>query len=144
MIITSSEQEGLIGSDTAPNYHAGRKPVWDLCAELGSLAETSVQGHFSDQASHCVQGHSPVKGRDRETPMRKGVPHFVLTSERHPVLGDYHLHSRVPQQKLSAVRLGEIHCFGSTYTMCREIWVRRGDSLPPHPNKAMVWHIKQF
>lgn len=32
LTITSSKQEGLIGYNTAPNYHAGRKPKWDMCA----------------------------------------------------------------------------------------------------------------
>ena len=49
LVIASSRGKGLIGYNTALNYHAGRKPEWDLCAELCSFAETSVQGHFSDK-----------------------------------------------------------------------------------------------
>lgn len=99
LVIASSKQEGLICYDTALHYLAGRKPVWDVCAELCSFAETAVQSHFSDQVSHCVQGHSSVKGRDRETPLWKGVSHFVPTFDRHPDLGVYQLYSRAPPTK---------------------------------------------
>jgi hypothetical protein len=51
LVIASNDQEELIGYNTAPNYHVGRKPEWDVCAEPFSLADNSVQGHFSDKAS---------------------------------------------------------------------------------------------
>lgn len=50
-------QEGLIGYSTAPNYCESGKLEQDMCAELCSLAESSVQGHFLDKAR---QGQPPV------------------------------------------------------------------------------------
>lgn len=36
----------------------------------------------------CVQGHSAYKdSRDREAPLREGVPHFMQSSESHLVMG---------------------------------------------------------
>lgn len=141
LVTATSEWEKLIGYDTAPNYHAGRKPPWEMCAELYRFAETSVQGHFSVKTSLCVQGYTPVRGRDIDVPLKKGVSHFVPTSERPPVSEEYHHNTRVPQQRLSAAKLVESHDSRRAYTMCREMWVKRGDSPAPW-NKAMVRHLK--
>lgn len=141
LVTATSEWEKPIGYDTAPNYHVGRKSPWDMCAELYSFAETSVQGHFSDKARHCVQSYTPVRGRDIDIPLKKGVSHFVPTSERHSVPGEYHHNTRVPQQRLSAAKHGENHGSRRAYTMCREMWVKRGDTPAPW-NKAMVRHLK--
>jgi hypothetical protein len=54
LLIASSELEGLIGYNTASNYHAGRKPGWDMCAELCILVESSIQGHFFRQGQPSV------------------------------------------------------------------------------------------
>lgn len=40
----------MIGYSTEPNYHECCKLEQDLCAELCSLAGSSVQGHSLDQA----------------------------------------------------------------------------------------------
>lgn len=66
MIITSSQQEGLIGYNIALNYHAGRKPKWDMCAGLCCLVESSVQGDFSDKASHLCSGTLEIKAETRK------------------------------------------------------------------------------
>ena len=42
MLMASSEQEGLIGYRIAPNNHEGRKPEWDVYAELCNLAKSFV------------------------------------------------------------------------------------------------------
>jgi hypothetical protein len=70
---------------------------------LWSLAESSVQGHFSDKA---IQGQASVfkdilqtkTGRDREDPVRKEMAQFMQSSESNPTLGDCYLNSKVPQQ----------------------------------------------
>lgn len=83
MGIASNEQKEMISYSTAPNYHAGGKP-----ARARRVSSFTVQDHFSDKA---WQGQPPVfkdtlqtkTGRDREkAPLRKGVSHFVLRSER--------------------------------------------------------------
>ena len=79
MVMASSEQEGQIGYSTTPNYHVGRKPEWDVCAEFSSLAQSFVQGHFSDEAN---QGQPPVlrgtlqtkTDRNREALLRDPPP----------------------------------------------------------------------
>ena len=38
----ANRQEGLIGHNTVANYHPGRKPEWNVCAELCDLAESSI------------------------------------------------------------------------------------------------------
>jgi hypothetical protein len=65
LVIISHEWEGLIGYDTASNYHRGdgQKSEHDECAKLYSLAESSVQDHFSDKASHM---HSETFSRQRQ------------------------------------------------------------------------------
>lgn len=55
----SKDWEELIGYNTVPNYPVGRKPERDVCAESCSLADSSVQGPFSDKAakaSHLCSG----------------------------------------------------------------------------------------
>jgi hypothetical protein len=63
--IASIKQEGMVGYDTAANYHAGGKQA--VFAGLYSIVESFVQGHFSAKAQSrpatCVQGHSPDKDR---------------------------------------------------------------------------------
>lgn len=78
-----------------PNYYVGRKPKLGMGAELYSLAESSVLGHFTDKASQMSasgsrqkhffrQRYSSDRGRHKEAPLRKGVLHFVLSSESQP------------------------------------------------------------
>lgn len=55
-VIASSGQEGLIDYNKIPNYYAVGKPEWDMCTELCSLAESAVQGHFSNKISHLCSG----------------------------------------------------------------------------------------
>jgi hypothetical protein len=42
--------EGLIGYNSTPNYHVGRIPEWNVCAELYGLVESSEQDHLSGNA----------------------------------------------------------------------------------------------
>lgn len=52
----SKDWEELIGYNTVPNYPVGRKPEQDVS---WSLADSSVQGPFSDKAakaSHLCSG----------------------------------------------------------------------------------------
>lgn len=54
LFIASCDQKGLMGFNIALNYHVGRKPGLNVCVELCSLAENSIQGQFSDKAcNHC-------------------------------------------------------------------------------------------
>lgn len=82
---------------TAPNCHAGRKPEWDLCAELCY----SAQGHSSDKArQHCSGILCRQSGREREAPLRQEVLHFRLSSESHLVTN-----IRVLQHVTSSLKL---------------------------------------
>ena len=93
MVIASSEQKELIGYSTAPNYHVGRKPEWDVYAELCSLAKTLYKVTFQTRPD---KGHSPDKDRQRqEALLREGVLHSALSSESHPVTGDCFHNSKV-------------------------------------------------
>ena len=76
--------KGLIGYNTATNYHVGRKPEWTCVLGYTILQKPCTRSLFR-------QGQPPVfkdtlqtkTGRDREkAPLRKGVSHFVLSSER--------------------------------------------------------------
>ena len=72
LFIASCDQKGLMGFNIALNYHVGRKPGLNVCVELCSLAENSIQGQFSDKAcNHCSGSHSRKTGRDREAAITK-------------------------------------------------------------------------
>lgn len=109
MVIASNKQQGLIGYNTTPDYQADRKPEQALYAELYSLRESSLQGHFSDKAtSHLCSGTiTSQSGRDRKAPLRKEVLHL----ESHPVLGNCNLNSRVLH--VSSAKELKCVCLGS-------------------------------
>jgi hypothetical protein len=69
LVIASSRQEGLNGYFIALNY-VGANPEQDLCAELYSLAESSVQGHSSDKASYLC---SETLSRQRQAEAGKSL-----------------------------------------------------------------------
>lgn len=74
-----------------------------------------------------LKGHSPDKTRQRQgSPERKGVLHFAVISESHPVTGDSDLPNRVLQQPrtkpsktcaLSQILLS-VGCGGGEDTVC--------------------------
>jgi hypothetical protein len=69
----------------------------DMCAQLCSPAESSVQSHFSDEASHLCSG-TFSRQRQAETgkPRWEREPSvFVRNSESHLVVGDCYLNSKV-------------------------------------------------
>lgn len=58
-------QEGLIGHNTAPNYHTGgsQKGSCVLSYAAVVLAESSVQGYFSDEAHYLCPGTLTKQGQ---------------------------------------------------------------------------------
>lgn len=42
LVIASSKQEGLIGYNATPDYHVGKKPEWDVYAELCNPVERAL------------------------------------------------------------------------------------------------------
>lgn len=100
--MASSEQEGLIGYSPEPNYHESGTLEQNMCTELCSLAESSVQGHFGDKAR---EGQPPVCSETRSRQRQeeagvalpgKGVPKFVPSSESLLIVEDCYLNSKVP------------------------------------------------
>lgn len=91
MVISSSSLEVLIGYNTAPNYHGSRKQELGVCAELYMCRRLCTKSLYtcaggSRQRQSSEKDTLKNRGRYRETPLRKGVLHFVLKAESYPVM----------------------------------------------------------
>lgn len=73
-----------------------RKLRRDVYAELCSLAESSVQGHFKTRPATCVHERSPDS---QAAPLTKGVLQVLLSSESHPAIVHCDLNRWILQQQ---------------------------------------------
>lgn len=104
MIMTPSGQKGLIGFSIIPNYPAGRKPGWDLHAELCSLTERCTKSLFrQDQppvSRDTFQTKTPSRQSQRQrqgSPAKKGNPPFCSELRKPSGHRDCYLNCKVPQ-----------------------------------------------
>lgn len=106
LVIASSKQQGLVGYSTAPNYYVGRKPEWDMYAELCRLAERVLYKVIFRQGQPSVLRDilQTKTGRFREAPLRDRIPHYALSSENQLVMGYCYPNTQVLQQPLSAAK----------------------------------------
>lgn len=96
LVIPSSKQEGLVGYSTAPNYHVGRKPEWDMYVELCRLAERVLYEVIFRQGQPSVLRDilQTKTGRFREAPLRNRIS-YALSSENQLVMGYCYPNSHV-------------------------------------------------
>lgn len=75
--------EGLISDDTVLNCHAGGRHEWDSGADSTAFAGSLWTGSPSKYSqAFALRDILQVRvDRKGEGPLRKGVPHFVLSSE---------------------------------------------------------------
>lgn len=106
------------------SYAALQRPLYKVTFQIRSATvfRDTLQWKAETEKPHCER-ESPILYRPLIDIQTWGSTSFI---------------AGLPQQKLSAVRLGEGHTSRSTHTMCREMWVRRGVQ-PPHPHPTKQW-----